>query len=159
MATRLQGPRYQCLDQTALADTDLTLHERDRATPSPSLVERGLQAAQLSLSPDQRDPHAHAVGGRRHGTDRRNWRFGCIRGRLEKLAIELFGLGLWLRREVSFEDADAGLVLAKRGAATALLGVEAHQRSVHGLLRGIQPEYPDCGLRGLVGCAGSRLLR
>src|SRR2546430_2771305 len=78
-----------------------------------------------------------------------------VRPRLEEIAIELPGLRLGLDTELALEDADAGLVLAERRASPVLSRVEAHQRPMHGLLGGPEPEQPYRGLDGVLHGVGS----
>ena len=56
----------------------------------------------------------------------------------QDVLVQLLGFGLWLDAQLSPEDFDAVLVLAKRGVAPAELHVEAHQRAVHGLLQRVE---------------------
>ena len=73
------------------------------------------------------------------------------------LLVERLGLGFGLGVELALEGGDAHLVLAQGGAAAAELRVEAHERSVHGLLERIESQEPEGRLHGGLGGAGGAL--
>src|SRR4029434_2841132 len=128
--------------QTGLADSGFTLNEPDRPATLPRLGEALTERRHFGRAPDQR-----GRGGRnvRRAAQRLRSRSN-IGLRLEKLAIELPGLGFSLDPQLPLERLDTDLVLTKGRPAAALLRVQAHERPVHWLLRGIQPEQPHSDL-------------
>ncbi len=62
-------------------------------------------------------------------------------GGAQDLQVQLGRLRLGLRAQLAPERVDAHLILPERRGAPAVLGVQAHQRPVHGLLRGIQGDH------------------
>src|SRR6516164_3069704 len=70
-------------------------------------------------------------------------------GRLRKqLTIDLLGGFLGLDAKLAVEDVDADLILAQRGRAPALAGVEAHEGPMRHFLQGIEAEQTQRGLNG-----------
>jgi len=57
---------------------------------------------------------------------------------LEEILIQSSRLRLGLSAQLAPEQADADLVLLQRGASPALPRIEAHQRSMRGLLKWVE---------------------
>ena len=72
--------------------------------------------------------------------------------------VERLGLGFGLGVQLALEGGDAHLVLAQGGAPPPELGIETHERSVHGLLERIEGEEPEGRLHGGLRRAGGALL-
>jgi hypothetical protein len=99
-----------------------------------------VKASQLKLAPDQRNFRPRRI----------RLQDSLPLRSLKQLSVQLLGLRLGLSPELALQHADTDLILAECGTATTVCGVEPHQRSVHGFLRGIEPENPDRRLhRGL----------
>ena len=70
---------------------------------------------------------------------------------MQDLLIQLLRLRLWRRPELPLKHRDALLVLAERGTTSSEVGVQPHQRAVHGFLQGVERQQaqrrPDCSGR------------
>src|SRR5262249_20404367 len=110
--------------QPGLADSGLAEHDRDLSCSVRGAPREGLELCELGLPPDERDPLVrqaqppHAERRSRRSLARRRSRHrlaGRAGSLLEKLLIELLGLGLGLRAQLSLQEIDTHLVLAERG--------------------------------------------
>jgi hypothetical protein len=142
------GFRGQLRDEPALADACLPEHGDDPAAAGGGRGEGGVELLHLARA-------SHQLGGGAHARDavlgharsvaalgrRRRLR---ARGPLaEDLLVERLRLRLRLHPQLALEHAHALLVLPERGPPPSLLRVEAHQRSVHGLLQRVQRQQPE----------------
>ena len=76
----------------------------------------------------------------------------------KQFLIELPRLRLGLGPQLPLQHADAHLVLLERGSPPPLAGIEPHERAVHRLLQGIQPEQPHRRLNRALRARGLALL-
>jgi hypothetical protein len=61
----------------------------------------------------------------------------------QDILVERLRLGFGLGVQFALQDSDAHLVLAQGGASPPELGIEAHERSVYGLLEGVEGQQPE----------------
>ncbi len=97
--------------------------------------------------------------GRRHGPLPRRGTLVDGRGLpAQDLLVERLRLRFRLGVELALESGDADLVLVQGGAAAPELGVETHERAVHGLVERIERQDPESRLHGGLGRTDDALL-
>ena len=146
-------------DQAALADAGLA-HHGDELTLA---CERGLQRVpevrQLDLTAHdwrlagqrvrvEQPFHSGARGAGVSGMRRRHRR--VCREPFQDLLVQRPRLVIGFGSQLALERRHTDLVLAERGPAPPELGVQVHERPVHGLLEGVEGDQPQSGLHGLV---------
>ena len=161
----LGGQRHE---HAALADSRLP-HDRDHVpVPSRRLVQGAAQSRQLMVPADERRlVHDRLRARFQRRTPRPAGRPGLpgvdlqrLEGpSLENVLIELLRLRLRFGAQLPLQRSNAHLVLLEGGATPALTGIEPHQRSMHGLLGGIEREESRGRLDRALGLSRLRLMR
>ena len=161
-----QRVRHQGADQPRLADARLAHHRGHVSVPPDGLTEQLSQPPQFRLPPEQGCLRRREIGWSRPGLPRAASAIvrSSVRSLLhlgrapEQFLIELPRLRLGLCPQLPLQRADAHLVLLERGSPPPLADIEPHERAVHGLLQGIQPEQPHRRLNGVLRGRGLALL-
>src|ERR1700737_1458528 len=144
-------------DQTRFTNPCFT-EDRDDVTLAPARLGKSLaQSADLRVASNQRsdDPSRTMMHARapprslrqrlrisRLMSSHSGWRLR------KKLTVDLLGRFLRLEAKLTLEDVDADPILAQRGRAPTLAGVETHKRAMRYLLQGIEARQSQRGMNG-----------